>query len=79
MKLANALGVIIIDRETLKKIDDDTLNSAPALLRRNAKGRLELLLTAAALDRALPVKRLLFEDPEVAAIMKCGKDGRKTV
>ena len=79
IKLAKAPGAITIDPAKLKKISDDTLNGAPALLRTDAKGRLELLLTTAALDRAFPVKRLLFEDPDVAAIMKSDNDDRKTV
>ena len=79
IKLAKAPDVIRVDRERLRNIGDKLLSGAPALIRIDAKGRTELLLTAAALDRAFPVKRFLFEDPDVAAIMVCDKDGRKTV
>ena len=79
IKLAKTPGVITIDRKRPKKIDDKTLNAAPALLRTNAKGQLELLLTTAAMDRTFPVKRLLFADPDVAAIMICDSDNRKSV
>lgn len=79
MKLAKAPGAVRIDREKLRRIDDATLKAAPALLRTDAKGRVELLLTASALDRAFPVRRFLFEDPEVAPMSLNDRDGRRTV
>ena len=79
IKLAKAPNVIRIDRERPHRIDDKSFNGAPALIRADAKGRVELLLTAAAIERAFPVKRLLFEDADVAAIMVCDSDRRKTV
>lgn len=79
LKLAKATGVIRINREKLRKIDDATLKAAPALLRLDAKGRVELLLTSAARDRAFPVPRFLFQDQEVAPMSVRDGDGRRTV
>ena len=79
VKLAKSPDTLHIDPDNLPDLDNEAFKALPAVLKRNAKGETELLLSAQAVDRAFPIRGLLFDDTGVAALLVRDKDRRKTV
>jgi hypothetical protein len=77
--LAERSGVIHIDATNLQEISDEVLAKAPAVVRTDRHGTILLVLTDKALSRAFPLSNRFFKDPEIQAIMRTDKDGRKKV
>ena len=72
--LSKRSGVIVVEPASLRKISDQELREAPALLRKLSKRRTELLLTKAALKREFPQRRALLADKAVMALSIRDKD-----
>lgn len=72
--LSRHKGVIRVDPTSLKKIPDNVLDAAPAILRPIAKGRVELLLTKVALRRTFTDWQGALKDPGTVPVFKPDRD-----
>ena len=78
-RLAEHKDAILVDARNLQDLTDEASAAAPALVRTDRSGASELLLTDAGLLRAFPMRGRILKDPEIRAIMRNDKDGRKKV
>lgn len=79
MSMRNQPEVLRICHGKRPKVSDAQIEAAPAIVWTGRGGREELLLTDRQLDRAFPLKRLLFADPRVskAIIAEVGRKQTK--
>lgn len=78
LRLRDHPKVIHVDCARLRKITDEEIGAAPAIVRVGRSGRVELLLTDKQLDRAFPSRSQLFADADVAKLHISEADRRQT-